>query len=130
MATTNDARSGTLAGTDVGTFGQMLVLKLSRTYALRMASVFMMSLATIWLRTGLMPKWLVVLSYLTAATLMVAADTAMWLSLSFIWVSAMVDLLYASTGRTGRGPATARRPASNLRAIVAIAKNAISTQTR
>ena len=94
LATANDARSGMLAGTDVGTFGQMLVLKLSKTYALRMAAVFMMSLATIWLRTGLMPKWLVVLTYLMAVTLMVAADTTMWLSLSFpIWVLVVSVLL-------------------------------------
>ncbi|MDQ1305770.1 MAG: hypothetical protein QG671_1602 [Actinomycetota bacterium] len=100
LALANDARSGTLAGTDVGTFGQMLVLKLSKTYALRMAAVFMMSLATIWLRTGLMPKWLVVLSYLMAATLMVAADTTMWLSLSFpIWVLVVSLLLLTQDER-------------------------------
>lgn len=101
LATANDARSGTLAGTDVGTFGQMLVLKLSKTYALRMAAVFMMSLATIWLRTGLMPKWLVALSYLMAATLMVAADTTMWLSLSFpFWVLVVSLLLLSQDERT------------------------------
>ena len=102
LATANDARSGTLAGTDVGTFGQMLVLKLSKTYALRMAAVFMMSLATIWLRTALMPKWLVVLSYLMALVLMVAADTTMWLSLSFpIWVLIVSVLLL---NQDERGP--------------------------
>lgn len=94
LAMANDAQQGMLAGTDVGTFGQMLVLKLSKTYALRMAAVFMMSLATIWLRTGLMPKWLVALSYLMALTLMVAADTTIWLSLSFpIWVLIVSVLL-------------------------------------
>ena len=30
-----------------------------KTYALRMGAVFMISLATIWLKTGLMPRWLV-----------------------------------------------------------------------
>lgn len=94
LATANEAQAGMLAGTDVATFGQMLVLKLSKTYALRMAAVFMMSLATIWLRTGLMPKWLVALSYAMALTLMVAADTTMWLSLSFpLWVLVVSLLL-------------------------------------
>lgn len=101
LTTANDARSGMLAGTDVGTFGQMLVLKLSKTYALRMAAVFMMSLATIWLRTGLMPKWLVALSYLMAVTLMIAADTTMWLSLSFpFWVLVVSLLLLTRTERS------------------------------
>ena len=107
LTTANDARSGMLAGTDVGTFGQMLVLKLSKTYALRMAAVFMMSLATIWLRTGLMPKWLVALSYLMAVTLMIAADTTMWLSLSFPFWVLVVSLLLLT--RTERGE-DSRRP--------------------
>ncbi len=64
----------------VGVFGQMMLLKLSKTYALRMAAVFMMSLATIWLRTGLMPRWLVWLSYLMALVLIIAGDTTMWLT--------------------------------------------------
>ena len=100
LATANEAQPGLLAGTGVGTFGQMLVLKLSKTYALRMAAVFMMSLATIWLRTGLMPKWLVGLSYLTALVLMAAADTTMWLSLSFpLWVLIVSVLLMARDER-------------------------------
>ena len=51
---------------EVAAFGQALLLTLSKTYALRMGAVFMMSLATIWLKTGLMPKWLVVVTYLVA----------------------------------------------------------------
>ena len=99
LAAANEAQSGMLAGTDVGTFGQMLVLKLSKTYALRMAAVFMISLATIWLRTSLMPRWLVVLSYLMAVTLFLAADTTMWLSLSFpLWVLVVSVLLLARAG--------------------------------
>jgi hypothetical protein len=99
LAAANQAQGGMLAGTDVGTFGQMLVLKLSKTYALRMAAVFMFSLATIWLRTGLMPKWLVWLSYLTAVILIIAGDTTMWLSLSFpVWVLVVSVLLLARAG--------------------------------
>jgi hypothetical protein len=78
---------GGVADSGVGIFGQMLLLKLSKTYAIRMASVFMMSLATIWLRTGLMPRWLVVLSYAAALTLMIGGDTTLWLVLAFpVWV--------------------------------------------
>ncbi len=65
----------------------MLLLHLSKTYGLRMAAVFMMSLTTIWLRTGLMPRWLVILSYVMAATLILGGDSTMWLTLAFpAWV--------------------------------------------
>lgn len=75
------------ADSGVGIFGQMLLLKLSKTYALKMAAVFMMSLATIWLRTGLMPRWLVLLSYAAAVILIIGGDTTMWLVLAFpVWV--------------------------------------------
>ena len=60
--------------TEVATFGQMVLLAVAKTYALRMAAVFMISLATIWLKTGLMPRWLVVVTYLVAVGLLVASD--------------------------------------------------------
>ena len=87
LASANDAFGGSMSGSEAGVFGQMLLLKLSKTYALRMAAVFMMSLATIWLRTGLMPRWLVALSYLAALTLIIGGDSSMWLTLAFpAWV--------------------------------------------
>jgi len=87
LAATNSTVGQSIAGYGVGVFGQMLLLHLSKTYALRMAAVFMMSLATIWLRTGLMPRWLVFLSYGLAAVLIVGGDFSMWLTLAFpVWV--------------------------------------------
>ncbi len=87
------------AASDVATFGQMLLLALSKTYGLRMAAVFMMSLATIWLRTGLMPRWLVVVTYLVAVGLLLASDISMWLVLAFpIWVLVVSLLLLARAG--------------------------------
>lgn len=90
--------SGDMAG-GVGVFGQMLLLKLSKTYALRMAAVFMMSLATIWMRTGLMPRWLVYATYLAAVTLMIGGDTSMWLTLAFpVWVLIVSVLFLVRAG--------------------------------
>ena len=51
-------------------FGQAVMLQISNVYALRMAGVFMISLGTIWLRTGLMPRWLVILTFLLAGSLL------------------------------------------------------------
>ena len=88
-----------MSQSEVALFGQMVVLALSKTYALRMAAVFMISLATIWLRTGLMPRWLVYISYLLAVALLIAGDISMWLTLGFpIWVLAVSLLLLARAG--------------------------------
>jgi len=74
-------------GSGVGVFGQMLLLKLSKIYALKMAAVFMISLATIWLRTGLMPRWLTIVTYVSALTLILGGEQSMWLTLAFpLWV--------------------------------------------
>jgi hypothetical protein len=84
---------------EAAVFGQMFLVTLSKTYALRMAAVFMMSLATIWLKTGLMPRWLVGVTYLVAAGLLLASDVTMWLVLAFpIWVLVVSLLLLAKAG--------------------------------
>lgn len=74
-------------------FGQALLVTLSNTYALRMAGVFMFSLATIWLKTRLMPRWLVFGTYGVAVVVLVASDVSMWFALAFpAWVM-VVSLL-------------------------------------
>lgn len=92
-------RSDAAAHPDVATFGQMVLLAISKTYALRMAAVFMISLATIWLKTGLMPRWLVGVTYVVAAGLLLASDISMWLTLAFpIWVLVVSILLLVRAG--------------------------------
>jgi hypothetical protein len=92
-------RSDAAAHPDVATFGQMVLLSVQKTYALRMAAVFMISLATIWLKTGLMPRWLVVVSYLAAVGLLIASDITMWLTLAFpVWVFVVSILLLVRAG--------------------------------
>jgi hypothetical protein len=79
--------------------GKMVLLSSTKTYAVRMAAVFMMSLATIWLRTGLMPRWLVGLSYLAAVSLLLASDVSMWITMAFpVWVLVVSGLLLARAG--------------------------------
>ena len=38
-----------------------------------MGAVFMISLATIWLKTGLMPRWLVIVTYVVALGILFAS---------------------------------------------------------
>jgi hypothetical protein len=92
-------RSDAAAHPDVATFGQMVLLTISKTYALRMAAVFMISLATIWLKTGLMPRWLVGVTYVVAVGLLLASDISMWLTLAFpTWVLVVSMLLLVRAG--------------------------------
>ncbi len=92
-------RSGAAVDPDVAVFGQMVLLTVSKTYALRMAAVFMMSLATIWLKTKLMPRWLVIVTYVAAVGLLIASDLSMWLTLAFpIWVLVVSVLLLVRAG--------------------------------
>ncbi|TRW77830.1 hypothetical protein FK535_26390 [Mycolicibacterium sp. 018/SC-01/001] len=80
-------RSGGEPDPQVAAFAHGLLVALTNTYALRMAAVFMMSLATIWLRTGLMARWLVVATYLVAVSVLVAGDISPWMTLTFpAWV--------------------------------------------
>ncbi len=87
------------AHAEVITFGKMIVVSATKTYAIRMAAVFMISLATIWLKTGLMPRWLVVISYLVALALLIAGDVNMWLTMAFpIWVLVVSALILLRSG--------------------------------
>jgi hypothetical protein len=80
-------------------FGKLVVLAVTKTYAVRMAGVFMMSLATIWLKTGLMPRWLVGTTYLAAVGLLIAGDVSMWVAMAFpAWVLVVSGLILARAG--------------------------------
>ena len=79
--------------------GQMVLLVLLKTYALRMAAVFMISLATIWLKTGLMPRWLVGVTYLVALGVLVASEVSMWITMAFpVWVLVVSLLILVRAG--------------------------------
>jgi len=56
-------------------------------YAIRMAGVFMISLGTIWIRTRVMPRVFVFLTYALALLLLVSSNLTLWLILIFpAWV--------------------------------------------
>lgn len=71
------------ASQDALTFGRMVMYQLSHNYAVRMAGVFMLSLGTIWFRTGLMPRWLALLTLVVAITLIIVFDERFVISLIF-----------------------------------------------
>jgi hypothetical protein len=83
-------------------FGRVVMLQVSNIYAIRMAGVFMISLGTIWWRTGLMPRWLAIISYLVALTLLVVISLSLWIVLLFPAWTLLVSLLVLTRSRRAR----------------------------
>ena len=78
---------GTLTKSGVLIFGRAVMYTIMKVYAVRMAGVFMIALATLWMRTGVMPRVFVFLSYALALVLLVSSDFTSWLILVFpAWV--------------------------------------------
>jgi hypothetical protein len=69
------------------TFGRVIMWRISNVYAIRMAGVFMISLGTIWVRTGTVSRWLAFLTYGLALVLLVSIGYSLWVTLIFpAWV--------------------------------------------
>jgi hypothetical protein len=74
---------------DLGTyeFGRVIAARIMNVYALKMASVFMISTATMGLRTHVLPRWITTSGYAMAVLLLLSSRFADWLGLTFpMWV--------------------------------------------
>jgi len=68
-------------------YTRSLIGQILNIYAVRMASVFMISLGTIWVRTRIMPIWLALLTYISALVLMFTVSYTVLVTLVFpFWV--------------------------------------------
>lgn len=73
---------------------------MSTVYAVRMAGVFMLSLGTIWVRTQIMPRPIVFLTYLLAILLLVTINVSLWVVIIFpAWVFAISVVILIATAR-------------------------------
>src|SRR5437762_720486 len=67
-----------------------IMYTITNVYAIRMAGVFMIALGTIWIRTRVMPRVFVFLTYALALVLLVSGNLTLWLNLVFpAWVFAI-----------------------------------------
>ncbi len=79
---------------EMSSFGRAVMLQVSNIYALRMAGVLLISLATMWLRTGVMPRWLSFVTYAVAIVLLFVTTLSLWVTLIFpAWVFAVSILI-------------------------------------
>ncbi|MFM2072070.1 MAG: hypothetical protein RLZZ623_2333 [Actinomycetota bacterium] len=72
---------------DLYAFGRAVMYRITNVYAIKMAAVFMISLATIWVRTRTMPRVLAIATYGLAVLLLVSISYSLWVVEIFpIWV--------------------------------------------
>lgn len=84
-------------------YARHMVAQVFNVYALRMAAVFLISQATLWLRTGVMPRWLALPTYAVALVLLFIVSQSTWVVLIFpAWVLIVsVYILVAHLTRSG-----------------------------
>jgi hypothetical protein len=71
----------------VFTFSREVMFQVINVYAIRMAGVFIITLATIWLRSGVMQRGWAFLTYALALVLLVSISFSLWVILIFpAWV--------------------------------------------
>lgn len=97
ISTAADARPVGRLGS-VWPFGREAAVTLATVYGLRMAAVFTISATTIASRLRLVPRWLAVLGYATAVSLLFGAGVVPWVELIFpAWVFVLsVHILVAA----------------------------------
>jgi hypothetical protein len=82
-------------------FSRNTMYRIANFYAIKMASVFMISLGTIWMRTRTMPRVLAIITYAMALVMMVSVSYSLWIVAIFpVWV--MIISIYILTGNLRR----------------------------
>jgi hypothetical protein len=86
--------------TEIVNFGRAVMLQVSNVYALRMAGVMLIALGTMWLRTGVMPRWLAIITYAVALVLLIVTSVSLWVTLVFpAWVFCVSILILVQNYR-------------------------------
>lgn len=91
----------------VWAFGRRVTHTLLNVYAMRMAAVFITATTTLAIRLRVIPRWLAVVGYFTAAALLLTVGLIPWLELLFpAWVFVVSVYILVETMRAGSGSPT------------------------
>jgi hypothetical protein len=75
------------ADSDAYGFARAVTYVTLNTYAIKMAGVFIISTCTLFLRTGVAPRWMALLGYVLALLLLVSISRVSWVILVFpLWI--------------------------------------------
>ena len=78
---------GGFAASTTYTYARQAVTQILAIYALRMAAVFQISQASLWMRTRVMPRWMALLTVVVALILLFVFTQSYWVVLVFpAWV--------------------------------------------
>ncbi|WP_330456513.1 hypothetical protein OIB37_06185 [Streptomyces sp. NBC_00820] len=95
--------TGTSPGLSAWDFGRDFAYTLMTGYAMRMAAVFVCSMSVIGHRMGVLPRWMSVVGFLTALTLLFVSSNVPWAELVFPAWSLVVSVhILLASGRTRR----------------------------
>jgi hypothetical protein len=88
-------------------FGRTVTYEIMNVYSMRMAGVFMISTCTLALRTGIFPRWMVLLGYALALFLLFSLGFFYWAPLVFpLWVLLVsIYILWANLNSQKKEPA-------------------------
>ena len=72
-----------IANSDALLLARSITNRITTIYAIRMAGMFMIVLGTIWVRTQIMPRWLALITFASAAVLLISVGFSHWVILIF-----------------------------------------------
>jgi len=105
LLATQAVEGGRLLDSGLYTLIRAVMLRVTNAYAIKMAGVFMISLATISLRAAVIPRRMTVLTYALAAGLLLSIGANPWVVLIFpAWVFAVSTHILVSNLRGGSAP--------------------------
>ena len=107
IAAAYDKAPSTFPTSGAYVYARQIVVQIFNVYALRMAAIFLISQGTLWLRTGVMPRWAALITYVVALVLLFIVTQGSWVILVLpAWVF-LVSLYILVTHLAG-GPVPTR----------------------
>ena len=92
-------------------YARQIMAQIFGVYALRMAAIFLISQATLWMRTGVMPRWMALLTYAVALVLLFIFTQSQWVILVFpAWVFMVSVYILVARLAGGRPAASGDAP--------------------